>query len=126
MKQLWLSILLLTVLLAAGIFSSLGARWVQAPVADQLDHAAQAGFSENWELAEDLFRKAQTRWETYRNALATITDHGPMEEIDSLFGQLEFYRQAKDPVLFSSLCKRLSLLTEAIAESLSFSWWNLL
>lgn len=126
MKHLIFSIALLLMLLAAGIFSSLRVQWVQEPIATQLEQAAQAGFSENWELAGSLFEKAQTRWNTYRNALATVTDHGPMEEIDSLFDELEFYRRAKDPVLFSSLCGRLSQLAEAVGESLRFSWWNLL
>ena len=126
MKHLVFSISLLLALLALGIFTSLGVQWVQEPIADQLEQAANAGFAENWEMAGSLFEKAQDRWETYRNALATIADHGPMEEIDSLFDELEFYRQAKDPALFSSLCNRLSQLAEAIGESLSFSWWNLL
>ena len=126
MKQFWIGILFLAVLLVGGIVSCAGVRWVQEPIADQLTQAAQAGFSENWELAEDLLEKAKTRWETYRNALATISDHGPMEEIDSLFGELEIYRLAQNPTLFSGLCSRLSLLCRAIAESLSLSWWNLL
>lgn len=126
MKQLWLGILLLTVLLAAGLFSAFCVRWVQEPISLQLEQAAQAGFSENWEDAEKLSTAAQARWETYRNALASITDHRPMEEIDSLFGELESYQKAKDPVQFSSLCQRLSLLTKAVGEAHSLSWWNLL
>lgn len=126
MKQVWIAVFFLAVLLLGGIVSCVGVRWVQEPIAQQLEQAAQAGFSENWELAEDLLEKAQTRWHAYRHALATISDHGPMEEIDSLFGELEFYRLAKDPTLFSGLCKRLSLLCRAISESLSISWWNLL
>lgn len=126
MKQLWLSVLLLTVLLAAGLFSAFCVRWVQEPISSQLEQAAQAGFLENWEEAERLFHAAQARWETYRNALASITDHRPMEEIDSLFGELESYQKARDPVEFSSLCQRLSLLTRAVGEAHSLSWWNLL
>ena len=126
MKQFWIAILFLAVLLVGGIVSCVGVRRVQEPIVNHLEQAAQAGFSENWELAEDLLEKAKTRWETYRNALATISDHGPMEEIDSLFGELEIYRLAQNPTLFAGLCSRLSLLCRAIAESLSLSWWNLL
>lgn len=126
MKQLWVSIFLLAALLAGGLLTSWGARQVQEPIALQLEQASQAGFREDWEQAEALCAAARTRWETYRNALAAIADHGPMEEIDSLFGELEVYRQAKDPALFSGLCTRLSMKARSIWESLSLSWWNLL
>ena len=126
MKQIWFGALLLIALLLAGIVSSLGIRWVQDPIASQLEQAAQAGFCENWDRADTLCAAAHTRWETYRNALATVADHEPMEEIDSLFGELELYRRARDPVLFSGLCQRLCLLTRAVGEAHSLSWWNLL
>lgn len=126
MKQLWPGLLLLTLLLVAGIFSSLGVRWVQAPISSQLEQAAQAGFSQDWDQVEALSAAAQARWEAYRSALASIADHGPMEEIDGLFGELNIYKRAKDPVLFSSLCSRLSLLTRQIGESYALNWQNLL
>ena len=126
MKQLAFGILLLAALLLGGIVSSCGIRWVQAPITAQLQQAAEAGLGEDWEQADALCDAAKTRWETYRHALAAVIDHGPMEEIDSLFGEMDVLRQAKDRVLFSSLCRRVSLLTQAIGESLSLNWWNLL
>lgn len=126
MKQLLFAIFLLILLLAVGVATMLGVRWVQAPISAQLEQAAQAGFSEDWSEAEKLCSAAQARWETYRDALAAFTDHRPMEEIDGLFGELESYKNAKDPVLFSSLCRRLSLLTQAIGEAQALSWWSLL
>ncbi len=126
MKQLWFGALLLIGLLIAGFGTSFGVRWVQEPITAQLEQAAQAGFREDWEQADALFTAAHARWEKYRSALATISDHGPMEEIDSLFGELEFYRKAADPIQFPALCKRLSQLTQAIGEALYLNWQNLL
>ena len=126
MKPFTFPLLLLTVLLVGGIVSSYGVQWVQEPITQGLTQAAEAGFLENWDRAEALCDAARQRWEAYRHALAAVIDHEPMEEIDSLFGEMEVLRQAKDTVLFSSLCRRLSRLTDAIGDALSLSWWNLL
>ena len=126
MKQFAFPILLLSALLIGGIVSSSWVRWVQAPISDHLEQAAEAGFQENWEQAEIFCDAARQRWEAYRHTLATVMDHRPMEEIDSLFGEMDFYRQAKDSALFSGICQRLSRMTQAMADTLSFSWWNLL
>jgi hypothetical protein len=126
MKQLWFGALLLIVLLLAGFASSVGIRWVQDPISSQLEQAAAAGFSEDWEQAEALFAAAQARWKTYRTLLSSISDHAPMDKIDGLFEELEIYKQARYPVLFSALCKQLSLLTRTIGEAHRLNWWNLL
>jgi len=49
-----------------------------------------------------------------------------MDEIDSLFAQLEVFRQAGLWGDFSACCRRLSRLIEAMAEAHSLTWWNLL
>ena len=126
MKQLLFGIGLLLLLLVGGLLSSFGVRWVQAPIASQLEEAAEAGFLENWAEAEARFAAARSRWKRYNSVLASIADHGPMEEIDCLFGELEFYIRSRDPVLFAGLCSRLSQLAQALGETHLLRWWNLL
>ena len=126
MKPFAFPLLLLAALLIGGIVSSSWVRWVQEPITDGLELAAEAGALENWEQAKTLCDAARQRWEAYRHALAAVMDHRPMEEIDSLFGEMDFYRQAKNSALFSGICQRLSRMTQALGEALSFSWWNLL
>ena len=126
MKHLWIGVSLLICLLVAGGISSYGVQQAQKPLTEQLEQAADMGFQEDWAQAQKHFAAAQTRWEKYRKFLAAFVDHEPMEEIDSFFGQTELYIQAKDPVLFAGVCRRLSQLTEAIGEAHRLSWWNLL
>lgn len=126
MKHLWIGISLLVCLLAAGAISSYGVQQAQKPLTAQLEQAADTGFRGDWEQAEAFFNAAQTHWEKHRKFLAALTDHEPMEEIDSLFGQTKFYIKAQDPVLFAGVCNRLSQLTQAIGEAYRLSWWNLL
>lgn len=126
MKLFWSCGLLLTLLLAAGIASSIGVRQMQSPITQQLEQATQAGTQADWEQADALFSAALARWEKYREALAAFIDHGPMEEIDSLFEELKIYIGARDSLRFSALCSRLCQLTQAIGDSHLLSWWNLL
>lgn len=126
MKHLWIGALLLGCLLVTGAFSSYGVQTVQNRIITQLDQAAEAGFSENWEQADEFLAAAQGQWEKYREFLATMVDHEPMEQIDSLFGELEIYQKAKDPTLFTGLCQRLNQLAQAIRDAHKLSWWNLL
>lgn len=126
MKQLWFGIGLLVLLLVGGIFSSFFIQQTQSPISAQLDRAADAGFLEKWEEAQQRFSSAQTRWEKHKKVLAAIADHGPMEEIDCLFEELEFYIRAEESAMFAGLCSRLSQLFRSLAESNLLSWWNLL
>ena len=126
MKHLWFGSLLLCFLLALGAMVSYGVQQVQAPLTDQLEQAAEAGFSEDWVSADGFLTAARDQWEKYRTFLAAVVDHKPMEEIDSLFGELEFYQKARDSTLFSGVCQRLGQLTQAIGEAYRLSWWNLL
>lgn len=126
MKHLFTGALLLVCLLVAGAFSSYGVQQAQAPITAQLEQAAQAGFSEDWILAETHFSAARSRWEKYHKILATFVDHTPMEEIDGLFAELEIYKDSRDSTLFSGVCLRLCQMTQTIGEAHQINWWNLL
>lgn len=126
MKHLWFGALLLGCLLASGAVSSYGVQQTQSRIVSQLEQAAEAGFSENWEQAEKFLTAAQGQWEKCRHFLAAFLDHDPMDEIDSLFGELKIYQKAKDSTLFAGLCQRLNQLAQAIRDSHKLNWWNLL
>ena len=126
MKHLWIGALLLCCLLVLGAVVSYGVQQVQKPLTAQLEQAAMAGFEGDWSGAEDSLNAARDRWEKYRKFLAAVVDHKPMEEIDSLFGELEFYQKARNSTLFAGTCQKLGQLTQSIGESYRLNWWNLL
>lgn len=126
MKHLWIGVWLLAGLLVAGGVSSYGVQQAQEAVTAQLEQAAEAGLREEWDQAERFFAAAQARWEKYRKFLAAFVEHGPMEEVDSLFGELEQYQKGENALLFAGTCRRLSQMTQAIGEAHRLSWWNLL
>ena len=126
MKRGWIGAALLAALLLLGIFSSLAMGLFHEPMAELLDRASEYALAENWEQAERLSDLAEDKWEEMWHFSASFADHGPMEEIDSLFAQLEVYRQVRDTVGFAAACASLSRQLEAMGDAHEMSWWNLL
>lgn len=122
MRRVWLGIGILAGLLALGIFVTVGAHRICAPISEQLEQAAQAASAEE---ALPLCRAARRRWETYRRMTAAVTDHEPMEEIDALYEELKVYAQWGDQKRFAQCCARLASQTRAIAEAQAVNWWNI-
>lgn len=126
MKRLILGIMILAILLALGIIVSAVFCMIHEPTAQLLEDASKASLTENWKQATALAEQARQRWQDHWHFTATFADHAPMEEIDSLFAQLEVFAVEKNNPQFPALCARLSELTQAIADIHAFRWWTLL
>lgn len=126
MKRLWVGAGLLLFLLVIGVFTAVSMREVHRPVSELLDQASQAALAENWAEAESLSAKAQAQWQKHWRATASVADHEPMEEIDSLFAELKIYLQSREDVHFAACCQNLSTLTMAVGEAHTINWWNLM
>ena len=126
MKRTWFGAGLLGVLL---VLSLLTAWWMDrchSPVAGDLQQAAEAAMAEDWERAETLCDRAAQSWERCRKITAVFADHGPMEEIDSLFAELKIYTDAREQVHFAATCAQLSRQVDAMGEAHGLMWWNIL
>ena len=126
MKRLILGVLVLTILLISGITVSSIFLIAHEPTARLLEDASEAALAGDWKQATGLAEQAEERWEDFWCFTATFADHAPMDEIDSLFAQLEIFATQQNKTQFPALCARLSELTEAIADSHRFRWWTLL
>ena len=126
MKRLWIGVLILLLLLGTGIGITVFADHVHAAISDALSQASDAALAGDWDTAILLSGTAKSKWISYRNITATIADHEPMEEIDSLFAQLDIYGRTRQGISFSACCEALSVFAIAIGESQSVSWWCLL
>ena len=126
MSRLWIGIGILAVLLILGIvFLFLSNDFYQDITAD-LEQAGQAARIENWQTAHQKLRESQEKWNRYRRFFASVTDHEPVEEVDSLFSQLELYEQYRLKAEFIAVCNSLSHLAEAIDEFHNLKWWSIL
>ena len=126
MKRLWLGIGILTILLSLGLASTIGMAQVCTPISQTLSSAADLVQEGQWAQAAALSKQAKSRWERWRNLTASLTDHEPMEEVDSLFAALDIYAREGDALRFADCCARLSALTDAVGDAQSVYWWSIL
>ena len=126
MSRGWIGIGLLVVLLILGLTTDAAMDRLQLPVTQQLEQAAQQALSGDGQQGFSLARTAQAQWEQRWKVTAAFSDHGPMDEIDGLFGQLNAYMQANQIPEFAACCQRIAVLVDAVREAHSLTWWNLL
>ncbi len=126
MGRFWFGLTLLALMLAAGLWIGLGMDHAHQDIAAILEQAAEQAMAGDLEQGIALSRQAQTQWDSSWQRTATVADHAPMDEIDSLFAQLQIYGQAGNTVDFAAYCTRLSKLVTAVGEAHALSWKNLL
>lgn len=126
MKRLWIGIIILAVLLAAGIGLSIGIPALHSRLSEALTSACDAAEKGDWETALSLANSAKADWERYQHFVAAFVDHEPLEQMDRLFSELEVYRNQRLPAEYAAVCAHLSHLSKAIGESHALTWWSLL
>ena len=126
MKKLWVGASLLAFLLTAGLVNARGMDKNHRQIAALLTDAADASLAGDMRLGTELSEKAQTLWEKYRDAVATVADHQPLEDVDGLLSQLRVYAATGGVVEFAACCRSASRQVEAVGEAQSLNWQNLL
>ena len=125
-RRFWLGLGILGLLLAVGLWGMWGMGRIHDPVAATLDQAAKVAMEQDLEGAATLARQAKQDWQKKREIAAAGADHEPMDEIESLFAELEVYAHEKEQAEFAAGCLRLSKLVQAMAEAHALHWWNFL
>lgn len=111
--------------LALGVWAGIMMDSRHEDISQTLRQAADQSMSGNLEGGIALADSARQQWEQNWHSSAALADHAPMDEIDSLFAQLQIYGQAGRQVDFASYCARLAKLVSAMGEAHSLTWWNL-
>lgn len=126
MKRGLVGIALLLVLLALGLSVSLWLGQRQEALAETLGAAVTLARNGDWEGADRLLRKAEAEWRGQWKLAAAVTDHAPLEEIDSMLSQLKLYAEQRELLSFAALCVQLEHRLRDIGEAQKLTWWNLL
>ena len=98
MKRLWIGVAFLALLLAGGFGISAGMDNLQKEISQQLTAACQTALAGDLEQAAVQANAAKEIWEQCRDLVATVTDHEPMEDMDTLFSQLPIYYKTDSPL----------------------------
>lgn len=126
MGRFWFGVGLLAVFLGLSLWVGAAMTKTHEPIAQKLEQAAAASIAGDPAEGLSLARQAHAQWEKNWHLVATVSDHTPMDEIDSLFAQAKTCSEAGQTEDFAALCMRLSQLIRALAEAHSLRWWNLL
>ena len=122
-RRFYLGTGILLAILLLGLLTGWLMQQNQQPVAELLEQAAQA---EDLQSGVQLAQQAKEDWHKRWKAVAAVADHTPMDEIDTLFAEMEVYIREKEDVHFYACCSQLASLLRAVAEAHKLSWWNLM
>lgn len=126
MKQSWIGLGILVVLLGSSLLITWSMDRIHAPVAADLDQAAECALLGDWENADRFFRQARQNWETWQGFRGCFADHTPLEEIQSQFDLLAVYSLFRENAAFAAECRAQARRVDAVGEAHGLVWWNVL
>lgn len=126
MGKFWIGIFLLLLLLGFGLWTGSVMENIHRQMANTLTVAADTAVAGDMPGAMETAARLREQWQRRRNWVAIVADHTPIDEIDSLFAQLEIYGKGDATAEFSACCSQVAQLVKAVGEAHSLNWWNLL
>ena len=126
MKRLWVGVGVLVAMLVVAIFLTVRFDQIHTPLSEDLQKASQLAMEQKWEKATALTRQARADWKEYREFIAAVADHEPLEKMEYLLDQLQVYADLRRAADFAAICVEVAALANAMVESQSLTWWNFL
>ena len=125
-KRFYLGVGILVLFLGLGLVTAWGMEKTAEPVAQALEQASRAALAGNADEGIRLAAQAKEIWVKGWKGIVTVADHTPVDEIDGLFAQLQYYADAGNLQALGACCTRLSELVEAVSDAHRLTWWNIL
>jgi len=126
MRRLWIGVGFLIAMLAVAILLTVLFDRIHTPLSEDLRQASQLAMEGDWEKATALTGQARADWSKYRELIAAVADHEPLEKMENLLEQLDVYAQQRRTADFSAMCVELAAMADAMLESQQLTWWNFL
>ena len=126
MRRLWIGVGFLAVILTVGIVLTVAFERVHTPVSADLRQASQSALEQDWEKATALADSARADWLQYRDLIAAVADHEPLEEMEKQLNLLPVYARLHRTADFSATCIELAAMADAMLETQQLTWWNFL
>lgn len=126
MKRSWIGLAMLAILLASALGVSWAMREIHTPITRRLEQAADDALAGRWDKARDQAQRAEAAWEDWSNLRGCFADHGPIEEVEAAFAELEAYGEAHQAGEFAAACRGLARKVTAMGDAHGLSLRNLL
>lgn len=125
-RRFYLGLGILVLFLGLGLFVSFGLARIHEPVSETFSRAAREALDGNLSEGISLARQAESRWQKYQKATASVADHTPMDEIESLLAEMKVFAEAEDGTHFAACCAQLSRMVQSVADAHDPGWENIL
>ena len=125
-KRFYLGLGILLVLLALGLGAGAGMRRIHSPVEDLLVQAGDLALERGTEAAMPLALQAYDRWQRFLGFTASLADHSPMDDTNTLFQEMLIYGRTGELPHFVACCRELTVMVQAMYDAHAFSLKNLL
>ena len=89
MRQLWIALGMLAVMVALLAWNTAWLYSVTSPMEEDLTQGAAAGRAGDWDEAARLTQQAQQRWQDQQSRLRLVQVHGEIDELSALLGELD-------------------------------------
>lgn len=117
MNRFRIGAVLLAVLLGLCVWAQLRLSAIQTPIAQAVTQAEAYAAQEDWAQAAEMAAQAQRGWEENRTFVASLADHQPLEEIESLFAMLKTYSDQREKTEFRAVCQDLARRILAVKQA---------
>jgi hypothetical protein len=125
MNRIRVGIAILLVMLGLCLAVTGAMQKVYPVMASLLEDAALYAEAGNFPDAQEFARQASLLWDRCHRFTAALADHAPMDDMDSLFAELETYGKLEELPHFAALCRNLSRLARSMGENHGMLWWNI-
>lgn len=125
-KRFYMGLGILVVFLILGLVVVWAMGQVSQPIVSRLEQAAAAVRSGDLVKGAQFAQQARELWKTGWKQVALAADHSPMDEIDGLFAQIDYFAQAGNATELGACCARVAELVEAVGDAHALTWWNIL
>lgn len=125
-KRFFLGIGILVVFLVLGLLITVWMERINLSVAQELEQAVQSAQAGDFLQGTMQAQRAKENWQSGWKWIAAAADHNPMDEIDALFAQVDFYTRTGQTEAFGACCARICELVNAVTDDHRLTWWNFL
>jgi len=126
MKQFWLSLGLLLVMLVSALGNALYLNGLAGFITGQLEAAQEMAQRNAWEQAEAITHDCFDRWEERRAYLHIVSRHADTDEILRSFRAVMQYLQLEEMDQYAAENRKLITNIELLAEMEQPDWLNVL
>lgn len=125
MRQLWISVGILAVMVALLSWNVVKVDQLTQPMLEDLSQAASAARAEDWTSTHALTQQIQDRWKTGMHHLRFVQMHDAIDEVTLLLREAQGYLQDQKTGEYLSVLGKLTGRLEAIQEQERVSAENL-